>query len=89
MIIFALIFLKFIFYLPLKFRTLFISSAAIYLLGAVGVEIMGAVYTETVYYQIVMPIEETLEMSGIIMFIYSLLSFKEMYGRPMLVNIRK
>jgi hypothetical protein len=90
--IFGVIFiflLKFLYRLPLKTRLLFIGAGAIFLAGAVVMEMLGGKYvfmhgTESktdLTYALMVTFEELLEMAGIVVFIYGL---SEYY----LVNIK-
>ena len=78
-IIFLLVFRKFILALPIKTKTLFIISGTIYILGALGMEMIGGYVADnagySVIYGIVSSIEELLEMFGIVIFTYALLSY--------------
>lgn len=74
--IFVLVFARFLWHLPRKIAILMIASGIIFVSGAVMLEIVhdlsltkGVLSTWTPY------IEEFLEMSGIILFIYTLLSY--------------
>ena len=72
---------KFLKLLPKKTLYLFLISGGIFLSGAVGMEVIGGRYLEfnginTPVYCFLYTIEELLEMAGIILFIYSLTSFK-------------
>jgi hypothetical protein len=61
-------------------RWLFASSAVIFVSGAVGMEMISGRYLESVnekrglVYQLMVAVEETLEMAGLIVFNYSLLA---------------
>ncbi len=73
-------FFKFLPQLPKKFVRLFIVSGAIYVIGAIGVEMIGAKnYSSSNFSEVVnaicYSIEEFLEMLGIALFIYSLLLY--------------
>lgn len=75
----GLTYLKFIWQLPRDTRVRFIMSAVIFLSGALGVEMLGAREadlhgTTTVAYCLLYSLEEMLEMLGVILFIYALLS---------------
>jgi hypothetical protein len=86
LVIFLLLyFLKFLRSLPRRTMFLFLLSGVIFLGGAIGFEMIDGYWTEmqgpgvdgkdNVGYIILSTIEETLEMSGIILFIWSLLSY--------------
>ena len=80
-IIIALLFLPFVWNLPVKIRLAFFLAGLVYLLGAVGVESIGAkLWYETdglvtPLYTAVGGVEEFLEMFGIILAIYGLLVY--------------
>lgn len=66
--------------LPAKIRTLFLLSAALFLLGAIGMEMIGGEHAEThgiftPVYAVMYSAEELLEMLGIAFFIYALLTY--------------
>jgi hypothetical protein len=78
-LVFAVSYLRFLARLPKRTARLMIASAALYLGGALGMEIVGS-YTlelqgEGLLYEFCMTIEETLEMFGIVLFIYTLLEY--------------
>ncbi len=80
LIVFLVIFRKFIFSLPLKIKVLFIASGAVYVSGALGMELIGGYIADTygfnnTFYGIVSSIEEILEMLGIVIFIHGLLTY--------------
>lgn len=79
-LILALVFWRFLLRLPSSTRWLFLGAGAIYLGGAVVVEIIGSRYDEShgvenLTYQLFSHIEESMEMGGIIVFIYALLRY--------------
>lgn len=75
--IFLVLYLRFLFHLPERTRWLFLSSGVVYLAGALGMEMVSAYhweeYGKDLIYLVITSIEEILEMSGIALFIYSLL----------------
>lgn len=89
----GLVFLRFLTHLPAKTRRLFLTAASIYVVGALGVEMLGALYADStgMFTQIVEPfvpsfpymllatLEEFMEMLGIAVFIYALLSYMSSY----------
>jgi len=79
--------LKFIKSLPASTALLFIVSGAIFVSGAIGMEIIGAflwakeIRQESILYNISVTLEELLEMLGIVIFNYALLDyFRNEYG---------
>ncbi len=73
------------FYLPIiwrlgrRFRHLFLLSGGLFIGGAVGFEMIGSALTdglqrdEAVWYEIIATCEESLEMAGLIVFMYTLM----------------
>ena len=77
--------------LPAKFRTLFIIAGAVYLAGAIGCEMIGGAYYEQTkapdpLYETFTGIEESLEMSGVILLIYGLLSLLQLRAGAVYVD---
>jgi len=82
--IFALYYSKFLFHLPISTKKMFVAAFALYIGGAIGMEMPGGylAYTigrQTLPYLIVMTIEESLEMLGIVVFIHALMSYIKIY----------
>jgi hypothetical protein len=79
-------FLPFLLRLPRATRLRFVVSAALYLGGAIGMEMLGGRYkelhgTSTLTYNLLVTLEECLEMAGCIVFIRALLiHLEERYG---------
>ena len=79
-VICLLLFLQFLRSLPAKTRRLFLLAGTIFVTGALGVELVGGYYAESssqnnMTYAMITTIEESLEMVGIVVFIYALLSY--------------
>jgi hypothetical protein len=75
-----LLYLKFILHLPKPISSLFCIAGSVYVGGAVGVEHLADYYVEAYEmdnfgYQIFTAVEETLEMSGVVIFIQALLKY--------------
>ena len=84
-LMFVLVYLRFLTHLPLKTRYQFIAAWSLLLGGAVGGEIVGD-YFEFVFYgkknlvvEAIWTLEELLEMMGVIVFIYGLMSYINSY----------
>lgn len=79
LIIFAIIYLPFLLSLPVKYRNLFFLSGFIYVMGGLGLEIWGAKlhFAESAYYSVEFILEESMEMLGVILFVYSLLLYRK------------
>jgi len=78
-VVIGLAYLKFVWELPKDTRLRFIMAGVIFLTGALGVEMLGAKEADlngytSVTYCLLYSLEEMLEMLGIILFIYALLS---------------
>lgn len=76
----GLFFLKFLLHLSAKTRLAFLLAAALYLGGAIGVELIGGRYAElhglkNLTYSMITTVEESLEMAGLIVFIWALLKY--------------
>jgi len=79
-VIFAAFYWRFLLILPSKTRRVFGTAASLYLGGAVGMELLGGWYHEQyrgdmVSYRFLVMVEESLEMTGIVVFVYSLLDY--------------
>ena len=79
-IVIGLLFFRFLVSLPGRSARLFIVSGVIYMTGAVGLEMLGGLICSSgncmsVAYTMVTTVEELLELLGIAIFIYALLSY--------------
>jgi len=79
-LVLALFFLKFCLRLPAKTRLTFLMAAAIYIGGSIGFELIGGYYDElyglqNLTYSMLTTVEESLEMAGVIFFIWGLLVY--------------
>lgn len=84
LVLFLFAYLKFFFSLNKYFRILFLSSAVLYVFGAFGMEVIGSRIIvsygqNNLFYALITNIEELFEMIGILVFIYSLLSYIKIY----------
>ncbi len=80
LVAFLALFLRFLVNLPRTTRMLFVSAGAIYIFGALGLEMLGGLRAEIygVYdlgYSLIVTAEEFLEMLGIVIFGYALLAY--------------
>ncbi len=80
----GLSFWRFLSALPTKTRLLFSVAAIVYVGGTLGMELVGGYYAnfysqENMTYAVIATIEEGLEMLGIAVFIYALLSYMSLY----------
>jgi len=90
LMIFGLVYLRFLIDLPPKTRNLFLIAGIVYISGVLGMEMVGANhwyrYGENLTYGIMATVEEILEMSGILVFIYALLDNLETYVQDMQIT---
>ncbi len=80
LLVLAVTYLRFLAALPPPFARWLIASAAVYLAGAIGVEMIGSYLAvtmgmENMRYALVSTVEEGLEMMGIVMLLYALLEY--------------
>ena len=76
----AILYARFLIQLPSKVRLLLVLSAVLYLGGQIGFEMLGGLVLQryaygSMEYFVVTTLEESLEMAGIIVFIYGLLLY--------------
>ena len=83
LIIIGLVYLRFLIRLPPKTRNLIFLGALLYVLGALGMEMAGGYYYDfhdgkiDMVYSAITTVEELLELLGIQVFVYALLSYIE------------
>ncbi len=75
-----LIYLRFLFSLAVRFRYLIIFAGILYVAGALGGELIGGYWVElhgveNITYALITTCEESLEMAGVLVFIYALMSY--------------
>ena len=77
-LIVALAYLRFLTALPVKTRSLFLIAGTLYVGGALGIETLGSrylyLYGQNFSYIMFVAVEEGLEMLGIVVFLYALIS---------------
>jgi hypothetical protein len=69
-------------HLPGLIRLRFVLSASLFIAGAIGFELIGGGYGdrhgfENMTYAMIVTLEESLEMAGVIVFIHALISYIE------------
>jgi hypothetical protein len=82
LVIFFFVYLKFLAHLPPKTRRFFIVAGAIYVGGALGMELVGGRHIDlwgrgNMAYVLISTIEETLEMIGLVLFVHALLHYTD------------
>jgi hypothetical protein len=87
-------YIRFLLWLPASTRYRFLAAAAIYLAGAIGMEMVGGWYDEhhganNLTCQMLANIEELMEMSGIAAFIVALLDYMAVQIGAIQVNFRE
>jgi len=75
-----LIYFRFLFSQDVRIRNLIIFAGILYVAGALGVELIGGHWSElhgpeNITYALITTLEESLEMTGILVFIYALMSY--------------
>ena len=93
-IVMAAAYLPFLIGLPRRWAVRFIIAGSIYVLGALGMELIGAYLFDTygqgaMGYTVVLTIEETLEMTGLIVFIAALMSYARSHGITCMIGFRE
>jgi len=79
-LVLGLFFLRFLLHLPATARLRFLMAATLYIGGAIGVELIGGSYAQlhgrqNWMYSMIATVEESLEMAGLIVFIWALLKY--------------
>jgi hypothetical protein len=85
-------YLRFLAHLPPPFRWLFPTAGAIYLSGAIGMEMLSGAYSSlrgqnNMTYSLYVLLEEFLEMAGIVTFISALLGYLGAQLRPLRIRV--
>lgn len=76
----GILFLRFLLHLPAKTRIRFLIAATMYIGGAIGVEMIGGRYfvfhsNQNLTYNMISTLEESLELAGLVVFIWALLKY--------------
>lgn len=79
-LILMLLYLRFLFSLPVRIRYLIILAGMLYVGGALGFELIGGYWTDhygqdNVTYALLTTCEQSLQMAGILVFVYTLMSY--------------
>jgi len=89
----AVAYFRFLFALPARTRILFVVSGAIYVAGALGMEMIGsaraAAYGQDLVYGVLATLEEVLEMSGMVLFLYSLMDHLERHAPESRIRVHR
>lgn len=78
----AALYLRFLLGLPVRDMLRFLVAGALYVLGALGLELVGGLYadlrgTHDLAYACIVTLEELLEMLGVTLFVHALLRYRE------------
>lgn len=89
----GLAYLRFLLHLPSPVRRQFVIAAALFLAGALVMEAIEGRYdtqhgVENMPYRLMVGVEETLEMAGIILFISTLLGYLASMGKAVRLRVR-
>lgn len=92
--IFILVYIKFIIDLPKMTRSLFFISGVLFVGGAIGMELISGLHhsingQENLTYAMMTTLEEMLEMLGVAVFVYSLLTYIRLYVKEVTINFSK
>jgi len=79
-VVLAFAYLRFWLHLPSRTRLLVLVAGSLYLAGAIGVELIGGRHadlrgTQNLTYSMIVTIEESLEMAGVILFVFAMLDY--------------
>ena len=79
-VVLAVAFSRFLMRLPATTRRLFLLAGVLFVGGSIGMEVLGGHYggpgrQDSLAYVVVAHVEEVLEMAGIVVFVYALLSY--------------
>ena len=96
LLVFGAFYLGFVLRLPKRTRWLVIAAGSMYVMGAIGFELIGGGYfayhaeVEDFTYAMLVAAEEFSEMSGVVLFIYALLDFlsDQLKGNSLQILIR-
>ncbi len=94
LVVFIVAYSKFLFVLPKSTMILFLVSGAIYVSGALGFELLGGRHadlhgTDSILYSTITTCEEFLEMLGIAIFTYTLLTYIVDQFESMIITVAK
>ncbi len=83
-LILGLAYLRFVLDLPAGVRNLFVLAGAVYVGGALGMEMVGGYYLgafgDTLGQELLTNTEEALEMLGVVVFVYALLTYMGLHA---------
>jgi hypothetical protein len=87
----ALVFFRFLVHLPARTRVLFLLAGAVYVSGAVVLEMAGGAYASVnsydLAYGVLASVEEVLEMAGIVVMLYAIMDHLERHAPQTLLRV--
>ena len=91
-LIFVLVYLRFLADLPVRTRHLLLVAGMLYVGGAIGMELVGGRYADlygmqNFVYALIATVEEFLEMAGVVVFIFALLSYMSSHLKDVKVHV--
>ena len=91
-LVIALLYMRFLFRLPVKFRVLSVMAGFIYITGAIVFELLGGYYfdiymQEDVIFKLIATFEETLEIGGMLLFLYTLMAYIDSHHKSLTIRI--
>lgn len=92
-IILSVIYLKFFIRLPKRIQKIFLIAALVFISGSIILEIVGTYFysidnnTKTFTFYVISSIEETLEMVGLVIFIYGLLKYISLIKQQIIIKV--
>lgn len=92
LLVLAVVYARFFWHLPRRWKGWFALAAGTYLSGALGVEVLGGLYASqygvnTFSYALITTVEEGLEMMGTVLFLYALVAFLRADGLALHVTL--
>jgi hypothetical protein len=91
--VFGILYSRFLFHLPARHSIRFLFAGSVYLLGVLGMEMVGGAYVSdhgySLIYGAIATVEEILEMSGIAILILALLHYMEEHVTSVSVQIKR
>ena len=98
LVVFVVAYTRFLLHLTPRMRLRFLLAGAVYVLGAVVFEALGGAYftdgnpdpttdNQTPTYLVLMTVEETLEMVGILLFIATLFAYLKTYAHRLIITV--
>lgn len=98
LVVFVVAYTRFLFHLTPRMRVRFLVGGIVYVLGAVVLEAIGGAHftdgnpdpttdNQTPIYLVLMTLEETLEMAGILFFIATLFAYLKTYAHRLVITV--